>query len=58
MDKKSKEKLKELVESLYTVNAGISGNYITKIKEIDYEGICNINECLGEIIKQFRELLK
>ena len=48
-------KLKELIDKLYSINAFISGHYVTKIKKIDYKGICHINELLGEMIKQFRE---
>lgn len=52
------DKLEELINKLYQINAFISGHYVTKIKKIDYKGICNINELLGEMIKQFREYKK
>jgi len=51
---KEKKKLKQLMDKLYQINAFISAHYVTKIKKIDYEGVCNINELLGEMIKQFR----
>jgi len=57
MTQKAKIKeTKEVIEKLYRVNSFISGHYITKLKKIDYEGICNINELLGEVIKQFRAI--
>lgn len=55
MNHKEKAELKEMIEKLYTINAYISAHFITKITKIDYAGICNINELLGEMIKQFRE---
>ena len=54
MNSKEKEKLGELIDKLYSINAFISGNYVTKLKKIDYKGILNINELLGEMIFQFR----
>lgn len=54
MNKKEKIALHDLIEKLYSINAWISGNYVTKIKKVNYESILQINELLGEMIKQFR----
>ena len=58
MTNKEKLELKEMIEKLYTINAYISAHFITKITKLDYKGICNINELLGEMIKQFREFME
>ena len=55
MTKKERTELKILIDKLYMINATISAHYVTRIKKIDYGGVCNINELLGEMIKQFRE---
>ena len=54
MKKKEKEQLGDLIDKLYSINAFISGNYVTKIKKVNYDVIVNINELLGEMIGQFR----
>jgi len=54
MTKKEREVLDEMVEKLYMINSYISGHFVTKIHKIDYKAICNINELLSEMIKQFR----
>jgi len=58
MTKKEKDKLNEMINKLYRINAYISGHFVTKIHKIDYAGVCNINELLGEMIKQFREFME
>ena len=45
-------------DKLYEINAWISLNYIGLKKKPTYDDMCVINENLGKIIKEIRELEK
>lgn len=45
---------KEAAEKLYQINSWLSGHFITKIKKISYDDVCELNKMLGYIIKELR----
>lgn len=45
----------DAIESLYQLNAWISGRFITKLHKINTQDIENTNRTLGAIIKVLRE---
>ena len=51
-------KKSEIADKLYKINSWLSGNFVTKIREIKYDDVVELNEILGWLIKEIRKDIK
>ena len=51
-----KDELTQINERLYRINAGISGMFITKMRNPTYDDMVELNTALADVIKDLRTI--